>query len=141
HHISQTDGQTTAERHLETEFFYFIQELRSTRPTCQFKHLTNDLLQLFLGKEFIDKSNFFRHRLVEQDTTGNSIDQFGFESTVFVTNFYTTFNVRVFRNFPFVYTKNYFFCAIENTSLAGYRHFRGARSAFCHIIKTQYHVL
>src|SRR5690606_40986167 len=64
-YIVEPHRQTTGVGHLETEMLDIIQEMSSSCDTADLHHLGNDLLQLLRSEEFVDKTNLFGNKLVE----------------------------------------------------------------------------
>src|SRR5690606_11389597 len=113
-HIIETHRETTLVRHLESKVFDIIEELRSLRQTCKFEDIRDDGLQFLLRQQFVNESDFFRHILVEQHTSYNSVDQLHAElAGEFIPDFYPYLNKGMLGNPAFIVGNDYFLCRVK----------------------------
>ena len=136
-HITQIEGQTSLECHVVTQVLDIIKELSRTSHTANFNHLTDNIAQRFLRKDFIDIADLLRHILINQYTTHRRIlDHVLDNITVLIDIFHNDRYRSVQRNFTFVVSDFGFFGTIEFQSFT-----QRTRAKFSNIIQSQNHIL
>src|SRR5690606_9584548 len=96
---------------------------------------SDDLLQFFLGEQFIHKTYFLWYELVENQPARHSFNDFGFELTVFSPNIHPTLDPSVLRDLSFIQGDDNIFLSIESHSLSSHWLFWSGSLSFGNIIK------
>ena len=118
-----------------------IQELCCTSDATNLNYLSDNLLQFFLSQKLVDIPYFFRHKLVEDQSTRNCFDNLVLDLSWCRTYFYLTLDVGMLGKLAFIHGNDHFFLAIESHSLSKDYFLRGRHFTFGYIVQTQNHVL